>query len=309
MKILLRSLVWLAAAIIAAITGVGHGGPQTASAASPSFCTAWFHEAQGHVLTLFPVDGPEVAVSLPDELRKDFRLIAFSPDGRSVYGQSNSGLSASGITKIEFKPPRQSIVRGSVGFGTIWSFTASQKSAKIFVSGIFRSGGVTCGAFEIDPDTETARPLMAGRYPECGGGIGHISADGKSILSKQGNRLRLLDLETGAVHPLAGGVTQGNWSPDGRWIAAWGAGSLILIDATDTSKRRKLGSSDSDVVEWSPDSKSLLISKSQVSCWPTIFGSSLEVVDVETGRRKLIKSSHCRVVDSAIGWLDREAVR
>jgi hypothetical protein len=274
----------------ALIIGVARWGFQTASAASSSFYAAKFEGGQGPhsppLLTLFPMEGPEEAASLPDGLPTNFRLIAFSPDGKSVYGQKNDPSDPSNvIIKIEFMPARQSAVQGSAGFGPIWFLTPSPQLGKIFVSGWSkRRGKGECGAFEIDPDTGSFRTLREGIYPDCGGGVGPISPDGKSILSHHGNRLNLLDLKTGAADQLGAGLEWATWSPDGRWIAAWGVGRIILIDATNTSRRISLGSSGDNDVRWSPDSKSLLLSKSQVSCWPSLFTGSLEVVNVDRSK-------------------------
>ena len=80
-----------------------------------------------------------------------------------------------------------------------------------------------------------------------------------------------------------------------------------MIDATDTSRRRNIGASGNGPVEWSPDSKYLLLLKSELRC--SAYFESLEVLDVENGKRSVIKSSHCEVGRGWVGWIDPDAVR
>ena len=170
-----------------------------------------------------------------------------------------------------------------------------------------------CGAYEIDPDSGTHRPLRIGHGPNCGGANGPISPDGKRVLSSDGKHLNLYDLETGATQTLGEGI--GSWSPDGRWIAAAGRGQIVLIDANNPSRRKKLGSSGVDNhLIWSPDSKQLLFVKQEQRCnFLLLFqvddSESLEVVDVETGKRHAIPSGHCAVSSSSVGWIDSESAR
>src|SRR5271170_1051053 len=95
------------------------------------------------------------------------------------------------------------------------------------------------------------------------------------------------------------------WSPDGKRIAAavGERGRIVIIDAADPTRRRKLGKEDGPLV-WSPDSRYLLQLRSQFSCIPTVFGESLEIIDTFTGERSLVKSSHCQIIRGATAWLD-----
>jgi WD40 repeat protein len=315
----LRSM-WLLATIALAMAGLGRWDLRTVRAASPSFCAAYIHPGDhGPALTLFPMEGPEVSISLPAGLSRNLRVNAFSPEGKAVYVQ-NASRSSDGIRKIEFKPERQSIIPGSVGLGPIWHLTVAQPSGRIFVSGISGSGRkADCGTFEIDLNAATFRTLLAGLYPDCGGGAGDISPDGKRVLRFSGKELSVVDLETGDVRAIKGvgrGLSQEQvtwsrkivWSPDGRWISAiLSHNKIVLIDATNMSQRRNLGASGNGPVEWSPDSKYLLLSKSELRCFE--YFESLQTLDVETGRRSTIKSSHCKIGPGWVGWIDPEAVR
>jgi len=251
-----------------------------------------------------------MTIPLPQELPRNLRLIAFSPDGKTLYLQINDPLGpGDAIRKIEFKPTRQTLVRGSEGFGTIWRLTVSPTSGKLFVSGCSKKRGtLECGAFEIDPDAGTSRALHVGT--DGGGTLGPVSPDGKRVLCHQGNQLNLLDLGTGIAHPLRADLKWESWSPDGRWIAAISdTGRIVLIDATDTSRRRSLGSSGHGPVCWSPDSKFLLRVKSQLRCTLTLYFESLNLFNVESGRRRVIKSSRCEIIGGQVGWVDPESVR
>jgi dipeptidyl aminopeptidase/acylaminoacyl peptidase len=154
--------------------------------------------------------------------------------------------------------------------------------------------------------------------------MGSISQDGKRVLSTNSlprtpgsppsvERLSLLDLETGATQSLGEG--RGSWSPDGRWIAVSGHGRIELIDASNTSHRKKLGASGvNDNLLWSPDSKQLLFAKHEMRCsflylFQVDDSESLEVVDVESGKRHAIQSAHCGVSSSTVGWIDPEGIR
>jgi hypothetical protein len=92
-------------------------------------------------------------------------------------------------------------------------------------------------------------------------------------------------------------------------MLALGRGNgIMLVDLTEDfehSSPRKLGTAgDSDVV-WSPDSKYLLIRTSSLSCKFTLYGESLEVIEVAAGKRMPVKSSHCQITAGAFGWMDR----
>ena len=320
MTVFARCLWWLTPVTVVTSLGVGCWGSETLEVAAPSFCAAYIHPGDhGPALSLFPTERPEVLIPLPAGLPVDLRVNAFSPDGTAVYVQNASRWS-DGISRIEFKPARQSVIRGSVGLGAIWHLTVSQPSGRIFVSG-FAQGGrkAGCGTFEIVTNVGTLRTLLAGDYPDCGGGGGDISPDGKRILSFSGNELTVVDLDTGdvqAIKGVAGGLSQrevtwsGNviWSPDGKWITAiLDQSRIILIDAANTTRRRNLGASGNGPIEWSPDSKYLLLSKSELRC--SAYFKSLQIIDVETGKRRVIKSSHCKIGPGWVGWIDPGAVR
>jgi hypothetical protein len=308
----------LAGSLVAAVLGVGCCGLSTARGASLSFWAANLHESEdGPLLTLFPMDGKQIVVPLPAMLPKNLRVNSFGPEGKTIYVQ-NASRFQEGIRKIEFGPLRQSILPGSVGFGAIWHLTVSQPSGRIFISG---QGKVGCGTFEIDPETGNVRTLLAGAYPDCGGGGGAISRDGKRALTYAGKELSVIELESGTARPIKGvgvrlslkDVTSSGkvtWSPDGAWISViLDDNKILLIDSADGSRRRNLGSSVGGPLVWSPDSKYLLLAKTQLRCASSLYFESLEVIEIATGRRTVIESSRCNLGAGWFGWIDPNAVQ
>jgi hypothetical protein len=190
----------------------------------------------------------------------------------------------------------------------------------IFVTGWIGSRDAPeCGAFEINPDTGASRVLLTGASGGCGGAEGPVSPNGKLVASYSGKQLSLLDLETRAAHVVKG-VSAGDfvgstwmsrcsWSPDGHWLAAVRDGRIVLIDPTNFSQWKSFRASPSGPVYWSPDSKYLLFARSQFSCIPYLYTESLEAIEVASGRKIPIKSSHCAIVAPVVGWLDPARVQ
>jgi Tol biopolymer transport system component len=260
------------------------------------------------VLLVFPTSGSAVRLPLPIDLPKDFRLIEYSSDGKTIYGQKLN--SWDGITKIEFRPLRQGLIPGSAGFGTTASIVRDQASDKLLIAGLFkRQNTVECGIFELDPEARNVRRIFKGELPACGAAI---SPNGRRAARSTGNRLSIVDLDTGIVHPIGEGLRAPAWSPNGRWIAAIrgssNARSVVLIDTGNMQRWRSLGRTNDSQAQWSPDSKCLLIAKPEtLRCGPDLW--SLEMVDVETGTRRDVRSARCRIFQNSAGWLDPKAVR
>jgi hypothetical protein len=312
------SLWRFAAVIVGTMLALASWRLETVRAAPAVFYVAEIHPGDdGPLLTVFPVVGPKLSVLLPAGLPRSVTVNGFSPDGKAVYVQK-SDLSPDGIIKVEFKPARRTVIPGTAGLGTIWNLTASQPSGRIFVSGVSETRG-QCGTFEIDPGAGSIKTLLTGRFPDCGGGGGAVSPDGTRALSYSRKELSIIDLATGTVQAIKGVRSHDSerdvawpyraaWSPNGRWISTTVGDQILLIDATDTSRRRRLGPSGGPIVVWSPDSTYLLLSKSELRCTLTLYFDSLEILNVRTGKRTIIKSSHCEVGGGWFGWVASDVV-
>jgi hypothetical protein len=271
------------------------------------FYPAYFQPSNPPHLWVFPPDGPKAPVALPDGLPRDLRGVEFSDDGEALYLQTINSLDrAAGIYKVQFRPPRQGLVPGSVGVGELWCLAVSRATGVITLSGMSWALNRS-GVFRIDPRTATSRAAPSGSPSACGGSGGVMSPDGGRAVVPDGGQFGLEVMKTGAIRLIKGAGTgaQSSWSPDSRWIAVVLDGSATLVDASDVTRRRRLGSTGHGPLIWSPDSKYLLLRKSGFSCGFGNEGESLEVVDVETGKRREIKSSHCGISAGTLGWLDR----
>jgi hypothetical protein len=258
---------------------------------------------------LFPLNGKEVAVTLPAPLAKNTYAIGFGPNGESLYFKTTDSLDrAAGIYKLEIQPPRASLVPGSVGLGQLWCLSFSESSSRLTVAGWSWTENRN-GIFEIDPAAGIRQLLPPGFASRCGGSGGVASPNGGWAVITGGKNLRLADLKTGAVKSIKG--TQGDmqvaWSPSGHLIACIRNHRITLVDLKDGSQPpRSLGSSGDGPIAWSPDSRYLLLRKSPIlSCAFTPYGESLEVLDVESGRRTLVKAAGCTITGGMLGWMDR----
>jgi len=136
---------------------------QTIRADSSSFSPAYWQQSSAE-LRLFTLDGQDLAAALPREAR-GLNVVWFSPDGKAIYGQAFHR--STGITKIERKPTRQSIVRGSEGLEAM-HLTVSPSADKIFVTGwAVKQDKRECGYFAIDPSAGTVQALRIAPYLDC----------------------------------------------------------------------------------------------------------------------------------------------
>ncbi len=309
----------LGATTLASVLVVSLAWPRLLPATSPVFCAAYFETAGPGVLKLFPVSGSEMLVPFSDKLPRDFYPITVGPNGRVLYGESLTPGSGKGIWAVQLRPLLVRVVPGSIGLSEIWHLAVSEETRRLFVAGpskYTRMGD--CGTFEIDPTEGGFRVLLSGKFPGCGGGGGPISPEGKRALTFAGGKLEVIALETGAVHVIDGlgaGVISGgitwvsgcDWSPDGRWIACVRNGNIILVNSDNSRERKDLGRSGSLQPRWSPDSRTILISKPEVGCGLG-YGGSLELIEVYTGKRTRVTSSRCRVGSGMLAWVDTDSV-
>jgi WD40 repeat protein len=253
-------------------------------------------------LEVFPFDREAFRIPMPFPLD----AFAYSPDGKALYAAVMSlgpgRPRTPGLFKIEFNPTRVSLVPGSAVLG-FNSLAVSARQDKIFVAGGRR--GTPCGIFELslpagdvrtivdDSSCNPMSPLSSWSYLS-------LSPDGVRATALGNHHLELIDLVHGKVTVLPDDLTIGAWSPDGKWLAAVGSKSdkTILLDARTLIRRRAIGSTD---LRWSPDSRYLLARKGGLACGPEI--GTLEIVDIESGKRTEIKSSRCQIDTSTTGWV------
>jgi hypothetical protein len=279
----------------------GVAAEDTNSLWSPAYFDLGSHSESPRVI-VFPINGTRVELLSTHSPAQGF--ISFRRDGNGLFVQPLDLGSSTGITEVQFHPPKVDLVRGSSGLGPVWYLTdQTRTSGRIFVSGVRTTPtGTECGAYEIYLADGTLKRLRTGSFPECGGGKGPISPDGRRVLRTSGKRLEMVDIETGAKRLLGDGMAAASWSPDGSWIAANHEGSLVLIDADATTHKKNLGESGEGPAQWSQDSKSLLLSKTDWRCG--LYSGSLLVIDVSSGRKAQVKSSHCAIYSSnTFGWV------
>jgi len=308
-----RRSTMLASGLVAAMATVSCESQATGTAQA-SYTAATlnvFSSTDQEWLVLFPATGQEIKVPLRPGLEGQFVFLGSNADATILYGgippSGIPGQDFAGLKELQFNPVRERIVPGSVGLGNISNLTVSREPGKFFVSAwTMRSGTEERGDFEIDSNVGAFRPLRLSRPPDWGG---PISPDGKTEIHTSGHNVSLIDLATGTSVAIGTDIKWPEWSPDGRWIAAVVRDAGVIIDPRNPSEKRQLGKADGPMF-WSPDSKYLLLQKSQISCWPTLYGVSLEILNVETKKRSVIKSSHCNVLGgTSMLWINRDAVQ
>jgi hypothetical protein len=266
------------------------------------------------VVAVFPLAAPRSTISLPESVRYS-KVIDFGTDGRTLYVQTDRG-----ILKILLGSLDQDLIPGTQDLASIWSLTVVRRDGRLFVSGI---AGGRCGTFEIDGHSREPVPVLAGRYPQCGGGGGVVSPDAMQEVRKTQVGLRVTDLRTGASRVIRGFESGGKfddfalwlhrlaWSPDGRWISVVDDnGRIILCDADSLTSKRYLGRSFGRApVQWSPDSKYVLVEQARLRCTLDLYFTSLTAINIETGEKTAIKASQCAVGPGWLGWIDASVIR
>jgi hypothetical protein len=307
---------------IAALSIVPHLTGQASQIDSGGWVAAEVHARPGseadrnrepsYVLAVYPPSGSPLTLPLPAALSGDFQVVSFGSTGRVIYIQPRNGGVPEGLAEIDLGPTRLAAVPGSLGLSTVWHL-AGPSNGHVYVSaGTRAAGGLwRCGVFDVDTSSASLRPLRVGAYTNCGPGrgmFGEVSPDGRRVLDYQGDRLAVDDLVGGSVIALGSGLSDGAWSPDGRWIAAWGRGRITLVDADNPSRHRDLGRCSGGGARWSPDSKYLLLSKQELRCSVALYFGTLEIVEVSSGKRVTVKSSRCSA-GGWFGWVDSRLLR
>jgi hypothetical protein len=271
---------------------------------------------QSDALRIFPSKRNAITIAFPFRLRTEM----FGPDGKSIYGiiiadrKTNDARDQSGLSKVEFNPIRVSPVPGTIGLN-IRSFAVSSRQDRLVVSGNLHNAN--CGVFEILlPDGKIRQVLSYDCHNLWDWVDLSLSPNGEQAVATVGSNidhdlhLELIDLVHGTTKSLGDEFCLGAWSPDGKWIVVRKSGprdELSLLDAVDFSRRRALGGVVVLAPEWSPDSRYILVwSGSLFRCglYADLDGpSTLQTLDIQTGKRSTIQSSRCQITRS--NWLDQ----
>jgi hypothetical protein len=223
-----------------------------------------------------------------------------------------------GIFKIELDPVRVSTIQGLGAFYSLGPFAVSQ-GEDLLVSGGAKGNypAGSCGVYEIHLPSGDLRAAI--ETSDCRAGspwrVLSLSPERTEALISANRSLAILDLAQGSITKIEGQLSGGSFSPDGRWIAALQLGDLkapsktVLIDRANLASRRDLGGVEDAEVVWSPDSRFLLQAVYRSAC-PSQNPLALETLDVQTGKRSLIKDSICNSGSSRqIGWIRSDIKR
>jgi len=265
-------------------------------------------------LTVFPFAGDAVSLELPVALRG----LTFSSAGRKIYGIVDSydgGKSV--LASVEINTGSLTPLFSLTPFSSILGVTIDVRETTGIVSATLqRNGPRQCGLFKVDVAHGTIEHLADNVTGECGdyssswSGLS-ISPDGTQMVgTAQKGQLGIVDLKTGRVEKLWRG-TAASWSPDGKWIAVLTYDEpmqISLMRADDFSVQRNLGSDKSGNLEWSPDSRYLLLWNAGFCGLGSGYIGSLEARNIQTYRRIPIRSSECKVDLMTTGWVDDDVV-
>jgi hypothetical protein len=298
---------WFARALLAAVWLLPVQSGAVLALGQSHFEAAHFdHDA----VYVFPDGGQEFSLRLPPDVPAAANLIGFASSGRSAYVQIPSAAVlhlSDELIQVDFSPLRLFSIPGSGGLGEIIS-VASSLSGSLLVTTAYGQQGL-CGAYEIDASHGRRRPILTvPARPDCRFGPMQVNPDGKHVLVADNLSVKVVDVATGAV-TLSGIFGRGGWSPDGNWLAFWREGEITLFDGRTFLKRRRFRASSVDGhLVWSPDSKRILFVQKELRCFLRGDYESIALLDIETGKKSVISSSHCAVTNSQMGWIDVEGL-
>lgn len=301
----LRILATMGVVVIVPLTGQIKLSPYPYEAAS------YVSQPHSHSLKIFPSKGNAVTIVLPyvDGL-------TFAPDGKSLYGFVREDPFRAGLSKIEFNPTRITTVPGSQSL-IIQTFAISSRQDKLVASGNLRDEhGNRCGLFEISIPSGSIRQILNSDCRESWDCQNlSLSPSGEEAIAGIGSHVshefhfERIDLARGTTKSLDDQFSLGVWSPDGKWIVARERSrrdKLFLVDAMSFSRQRDLGGAIVLKPAWSPDSRYLLLWNSSLRCGIVEASSTLETLDIQTGKRSTIRSSQCQITSGPTGWVSSE---
>jgi len=264
-------------------------------------------------LIVFPFDGSEVRIDLPATVGG----MTFSADGRTIYGIVGPNGGPGRLAAIAINPSRVSPLPHSDEFDNYFnSLTVNATGDKAVISAMYGQNGIQgCGLFELDITKGSVEKII----DNLGSGCGYLSSWSHLSISLDGSRvvgtsrkgqIGVVNLSARKVEKLWPG-TEASWSPDGKWIAALSFTDpmkITLMRASDLSTQRELGDDATTQLQWSPDSRYLLLFNFGLCGLGTGYVGTLETLDIETGRRQPIESSKCRVDRATAGWVSDDVL-
>jgi hypothetical protein len=266
---------------------------------------------KNETLFVFPlIRGKEHRVTLPSSIN----LPVYSANGRVIYGIVNQPDGLSNLVAVRLKPSGLTVLPGSGRFSFIHGLAVNASETMAILSARYESDPARpCGVFAIDLISGDIKQVVGNAAPGCDLLVSwshlSLSPDGSFAVGTAGKgRLGLINLKERRIAKLWVGTTA-SWSPDGKWIAATTFASpmeIELLDSISVEKRRSLGSDVTGELQWSPDSRYLLVSENELCGLSTGYAGTLEALDIESSERFTIGSSSCRVDLMTTGWVNNE---
>jgi Tol biopolymer transport system component len=267
----------------------------------------------GGDLVVFPFNGKKITASLPPA----FAGYSFSADGKSIYGFAGS-TGAPPVSVASIKRLGLTAIKASQGLEDIESVAPDADGGIVAVSALRRRDGAReCGVFVLDVARETAEHVVDNPGGDCFGFVSlwkglSLSPDGSRAVGTAGSRsLGVINLERHRIEKLWPG-SAASWSPDGKWIADLTyalPAEIHLIRASDLSTERTLGQTRGGRLQWSPDSRYLLLLDMGACGVGTGYFGTLETLDIDTGQRAVIASSRCKVNHPSFGWISDDVLK
>jgi hypothetical protein len=269
----------------------------------------------GGDLVVFPYDGKKITADLPSP----FTGYSFSADGKTVYGFARPiGETPPPVAVASINPPGLVAIEASRGLRNVQSIAADATGDIMAVTALYQHDRVQqCGVFKLDVAKGTVEHVVNNPGGECVNFVSlwkglSLSPDGSRALGTAGSRnLGVIDLKQHRIEKLWPGSSAA-WSPDGKWIAALTYAlpvEIQLIRASDLSIARTLGQTSVGRLQWSPDSRYLLLLDMGACGIGTGYFGTLETLDIDTGQRAAITSSRCEVNHESFGWISDDVVK
>ncbi len=265
-------------------------------------------------LIVFPFDKSELSIDLPDTLGG----MTFSAGGRIIYGFVGPPTGGSrSLAAVTISPSGVRPLPGSNGFENVNSLTVDAAGDKAIISATYSHNGVSeCGIFELDVTRGKVEKIINNLSTGCDylSAWTHLSVSpdgGRVVGTASKGQIGVVNLKERRIEKLWPG-TAASWSPDGKWIAALSFTDpmkIELMSASDLSLQRGLGDETTIQLQWSPDSRYLLVFDYGLCGLSTGYRGTLGTLDIETGQRRQIENSKCRVDLASTGWVSDDVLK